>query len=302
MIKKLLAVVVSLVLVVVIAAVVLAFVFAGQGLSYLAKVIIERGGSYALGVPTTVDVVTVDTTQGSLDLDTLSVANPEGFSASSFLALSDAGFTVEPDTLFRETIEIPALALDGIDLSLERSASGANYDVILANVKRFESADPSAQPADPAASTRTFIINELAIRNVTVNARLLGTGNEAIDDAGEVSLEIPEIVLNDIGSAADPITMGELASLVVKTIITASLEVGGTQLPDLIAGDLRGRLSDLLPLSEMGVGSLGELLENPEGAVRDAVEDAAREAEDAIRRGLDNLLNPDRDEEQPRGE
>src|SRR5690554_6816935 len=91
--KKILIGLLAVVLVVVIAVVVLVVVGVSQ-IDNLLKAGIERGGTYATGVSTTVDDVDVQLRKGTLDLSGLVLANPPGFDTPHFLALAETGMAL----------------------------------------------------------------------------------------------------------------------------------------------------------------------------------------------------------------
>ena len=58
-------------------------------IDHLAKMGIEKGSTYALGVDTTVDSVDIGILAGRSELSGLTVSNPKGFQTSHFLSLGN---------------------------------------------------------------------------------------------------------------------------------------------------------------------------------------------------------------------
>lgn len=281
------------------------FFFGDRGLGALVKQVVERGGTYAMGVRTTLAEAEVDSGEGRVTMEGLRVDNPQGFQANAFMTLTGGSVRVVPASILREVVEVPELTLAGIELNLERTADGANYQAILDSLKRFESGEKAEPDPGEQEGGKKFVVQKLVIRDVSVSARLLGTGNEAIDDAAAVELELPVIELAEVGSAADPMTAGEIVSLVIKTLIQSSLEIGGNRLPTEMLADLQSGLEQLSSLRDMGVEALAgvqdtldqamsgvgeDLRRQGEERLNDAVDDIRRQGEDRLRDGLDRLM------------
>ncbi len=211
---------------------------------------VEQGASYALGVDTEVDSVSVGLLSGRLAVDGLSIHNPPGFDSPYFFSLGSVRLLLPPKTLLEDTITVPLLALDGIDVNLEKSAAGSNYQVILDSLKRFESSEAGGRSeAVDEDGGKSFVIKELSITNVnaTVTLALLG------DQKSSLSASIPEIKLHDIGQDSGGVDFSELAAIVTKAVLQAVSRAG------IAPGDILKELSG-------GLGALGSVkLELPKG-------------------------------------
>ncbi|MEM9082135.1 MAG: hypothetical protein AAGB34_00965 [Planctomycetota bacterium] len=309
MIKKLLLAIVLFFVLLIGALVTAVFLFGGDALNRIVKEVIERGGTYALGVDTTVDFVDLSLSASgqAAALSGLHIENPEGFAIPDFITLGNGSVSIEGNPLSQEVITIPDLTLTDIGMSLERSPDKANYQVIMDNLSRFESKDPSAPaPDDDQSAGMKFVVKTITLSDIAVTARLVGTDNATIEDATEIRLDINEIVLEDIGSAAEPVTAGEIVSIVVKTIIQTSIELGNGKLPEIMLAELGNKLAGLESLAEMGVQQIGEVTQEvakqieeviPEGVIPEEITDTV---EDVVNDGLDGLkgLIPGQDKEE----
>lgn len=115
------------------------------------------------------------------------------------------------------------------DVALERQGKQTNYGVILENLSRFESGKPPAQEAEPydAGSERRFIMNRLVISNVMAHVEW----SKLASDQSAVKVEIPQIVLENIGAHnAQGVVMSEFSAIVMKAIL-GSIARYGTNLP-----------------------------------------------------------------------
>jgi hypothetical protein len=279
--------------------VIIAFVGIVWYVDVLARRGVEAGGTYALGVDTTVRSVNVGLLRGTVALDGLNIANPEGFTAPAFLTMDDGRTTIELRSLLGgDIIRIPQIHLASLDINLQRLADGrTNYRTILDSIERLSA--PQTPQRAPDEPQRRLIIRELVIRDITIHADLgapvLG---ELTGGRGIITIPIPEIRLADVGQtgegmAGTGITMSQLAGLVVEAILAAAVEHGGDLLPADIVRDLRSRLAEL--------GNVERLTGAVQGIVRDlgALEGLPTldDVGEAIRRGRDDLrdLLPGRD-------
>lgn len=272
----------------------------GFGISRLdavAKAGIEQGGTYAMGVETKVDSVDIGLIAGTFDMTGLKIANPAGFKEGKFLTLDKAGVGVNNSTLRAKVIDLPKLSFSGLTVNLEKSISGANYKTILDNLKKV-STDLGSSTKTAPGQQMTFVVRELTISNVTVNAELAGLGA-----AGpRVTIPIHEVKLTNIGQnqggvKGSGVTAEQLASIVVQAILNAAVENGG--LPADMLGDLQGQLAQLNGLKDVGVevvGKLGESAKQLQGSidgVNKSIEDLGKqgqEAVDNVKKGLEGLI------------
>lgn len=250
--KKIILISVGSVVVLVVVAVVVAVMF----LNSIAKRGIVQGGTYALGVPVALNDIDIGILGGSVSLDTLKVGNPQGYDSDHFMTLGKGKVSVKLTSLMSDTVRVPELTLDTLDLQLQKKNGKANYDVIMDHLAQLSSKDPKAKP-EPAkeGTSKKLIITELTIRNVNVHADLVG-GPGVIGSATTVDVPITEIKLKNVGQTGDGVagsgvTIGELSGLVLEAVISAAIAKGG--LPADMVNDLKGQLGKLGDLAG-GVG------------------------------------------------
>jgi len=238
MIKKL-GLVAGALVVVLVAIVMLVF----MSIDSIAKAAIERGSTYALGVQTTLGSADIGILSGEFAMRGLEVANPEGFESDHFLQLGEGFLAVSLGSLREDTVEVPTLALTGIDINLEKRDGKANYKIITDNLKRFESEDPGDEgaQADAGEPGKRFVVHEIIIRDVNVKV-----------DIGLTRMEVPIEEVRMTGVGSESMTTAELANRVVKMILAAIVKNGG-QLPADLVNELGGALAELGDIGNMTV-------------------------------------------------
>lgn len=260
----------------------------------LTKQGIEKGGTYAMGVETKLDGVSLGLFSGSMSMNGLSVANPEGFKADHFLKLGDGSVQVTLGSLMSDKVEVPSLILNNVDLVLEKDKGKANYDVILENLAKLGGGDE--EPAADTEEGKKFVVKELVIKNVKVKAEVIG--------GMSVPVTIPEIRLTDIGSDSDKgVLLKDLSGIVVTAILTSVAQLPGDLLPGDIGKSLQGGLKAVGNLGQFSVEVIGNVTTEAGKVVGAAAEklgegaekvgEAAKEAGKAVDKlgeGLGGLL------------
>ncbi|MBX3353241.1 MAG: hypothetical protein KF684_09925 [Phycisphaeraceae bacterium] len=254
----------------------------------IAKRGIERGGTYALAVPTTLDSASVGLMSGSFSMAGLEVKNPEGFTAPHFLKLGDGSVNVTLGSLTKDVVELPTLTLSGIDMYLVKEGGKANYQVIMDNLKRFETEEKQKPATDDG---KKFVIRRVELNDVTVRATVLPIGGAA----NTVDVKIPQIVLNDVGSGGKSVSMAQIMDIVIKAVFSTAISLDGA-LPGDIADGLKGGLAQLGSLGDMGVGVAAqvggqavEVIGGVAGEAGKAIEGVGKNVEDAAK-GITNLF------------
>lgn len=284
--KKILLILVLLV-VLVIAGVIGLVAFGISQIDNLAKEAIERGSTYATGVDTTVDTVDIGLTSGTFAMSGFNLANPDGYDAPHFFNLSGTDVAFDTSSIGSDIITIPTVTLEGIEVYLDKSGGDGNYQVILDNLKRFESSDADASAS---GSGPQIVIESLVIDGVTTHVTGV-PGLSAV--AGDVTVDVPRVELTNVGAQEGGMTAPELVTLVVKTVLAASIESGGGIIPADMLTDLQGGLSQLVSLDSLGIEALGDLgdLGSLGGAVQEQVDQAINDVTDQAQDAMDNATD-----------
>lgn len=257
----------------------------------IAKSAVEKGGTYALGVPTKLADADVGLLKGDVGLTGLDVNNPPGYKSASFLTMGQGGVQVSLGTLRKDIVELPRLSLSDIQINLEKNDAKANYQVILDNLKKLESGDPAQKPKE--ASGKKFVIKQVNISNVKVHVDLLPIGGQLTP----FNLTLDSVVLNDVGTAGKGVPLAELASIIVKALMSAIAENGGGILPADLLNDIQGHLAQLQNLDQLGIKLTADVQQQAQKAIEGVkqdlekkLDDAKKDAEKKIEDGLKGLI------------
>lgn len=214
----------------------------------LAKKAIEYGGSEALGVTTSLGQIHISLLGGEASLKELQIANPSGFSPPTFLELGRGEFAVALNSLRSDTVVIPKMRFVDITVNLEQKNNTNNIKPILDRVKAHGGSGGAASPPAAEGPGKKFILEDLTIENVKVNAVLGLLGRSS-----QVNLVLPKIELHNLGKDKGGLPMAELVPKIVQVILDAAAKSSGSLSPQL-AGLLRGELKGLGSIKSEVIG------------------------------------------------
>jgi hypothetical protein len=224
---------------------------------------IETSCTKALGVETSVGWVRVGFVTGNFSIGQLDIANPPGFETDHFISFDKIHFEIPPKSFWEDTIVMPLLELDGVDVALETAGGKKNYEVILDNLKRFSesgSADPDAekQTAEDEDGGKEFKIHEGVIREIVATIDL-GKVSGGVD---RVVVEVPEIRLHpNKSSGSAEISVAQVTQVVVTAVLTGIAKKAPMALAKGLFAGLGGIKTATLEfpglLSETGSGAGG---------------------------------------------
>ena len=235
----------------------------------LTKQGIEKGGTYAMGVDTKLDSVSLGLLSGNMSMNGLSVANPEGFKSDHFLKLGDGGVQVTLGSLMGDKVEVPSLKLNHIDIALEKDQGKANYEVILEHLAQVTGGE---EPVEDTDEGKKFVIHELIITDVNVKAEVIG--------GISVPIKIPEIRMTDIGTDSDKgVLLKDLSGIIVTAILATVVEQAGDILPGGIGEGLQGGLAAVGNLGDFGVQVIGDVTAQAGQIVGEAAEKLGESAD-----------------------
>jgi hypothetical protein len=222
---------------------------------YLDRIVgsaVERGGSHALGVRTDVGGVQLALLRGHVGLSDLEIANPEGFDGD-FLKLGSIRVEIPPRALREETVVIPSVALEDLELTLAGSRAGTNYGRILRNLDSLGGGAAQPEPEQGAAGGKKFVVKELVVRNVKATLAMDGFGSKL----ASTSIEVPEIRLRNLGeSSGGGLQLAELIGRVTEAVVQNVVRKQ-PELATQLTGELGGQIQPGVQKAREGLERLG---------------------------------------------
>ncbi|MFI4860979.1 MAG: AsmA family protein [Phycisphaerales bacterium JB063] len=237
--KKLLAVVVVLVVLVAIAGVAV-FVY----MDSIATTAVKKAMAYATQCEVEVGQVDVKPMAGEAVISDLDIKNPTDFQSihESFLKLETGEAGVSLGTLRSDRVEVPKVVIDGVELSLIGRDGKTNYETILESLKRLQGEEA---PDDTAADGKEFIIRTVEITNVKVYVDMdedPATGLLPVQFDEPITLK--PITLTDVGKGGVPLS--QISADLITDILVQVVAQLGNQLGDRVLSGLTSGLTGIL--------------------------------------------------------
>jgi hypothetical protein len=201
----------------------LVLVVVGLGAAYFARNWlvekgVEKGCTYALGVESDLGSARLELGGGSLDLNNLVIANPEGFSAENFMTLRRGVLDVDAGSVLDDEVVVDSLVIEGVRLNLEQIDNKGNYRVLIDHAKQIEMSSSEEE--------QKFRIGLVALRDIQVSGSLSALGKTL-----EKSFTVDDFTLRNIGSD-NGATIGQVTSKIVQAVVAKALTTGKGVLPD----------------------------------------------------------------------
>jgi hypothetical protein len=254
------------------------FVLVGN-IDRVAKTAIEGGATYATGVNVTTQSVGLSLLGGQLNVNNLNIPNPTGYKTPHMLNMGNFQVALSLPSLTTDTVVVPILALENLDLYIEEQADGSNnVSAILANVQKVAGPSDPSKPSEPAdtSSSKKVKVDTLILRNITAHVHPRGIASVA----GPISVTIPEIKLEGVTpDNAQGLAISELYERILPIIISAVVQKGA----GLIPADLSNTLTkDVGKVVEQLGAEAGKLAQQLTTEMDKTLKDAAAKATEAV--------------------
>lgn len=162
------------------------------------------------------DSVHISLLGGSVKLGGLVVGNPQGFKTPQAISLGSVAVEVTPASLLAEKIVVRSIKVQAPEITLEGGLKDNNLTKIMENVQAAAAAVAPAEKKDekkPAAPGKKLQVDEFVISGAKVHLKMdLLAGKE-------MTVNLPDINLKDLGKSENGITPAELTSRVFKELL-----------------------------------------------------------------------------------
>jgi hypothetical protein len=176
----------------------------------LVKSAIEKYGSQMTGVKVHVASVEIRTVQGTGIVRGLVVGNPSGFKTPYALKVGEIEINLAVSTIAKPVVLINKIAVASPDVIYERANGRTNFDAIQKHIAEY--VGPSGGNAGGQGSGKKLIVGKLSIRDAKAQA------SAEFMKGKIVSVNLPDITLNNIGKAEGGVSPGELGQKVAGAL------------------------------------------------------------------------------------
>lgn len=173
----------------------------------LVKTAIERGGSVALGTPVTVSSVSISPLGGNGGIQQLRVANPEGFDAPYVMELGALNVDLQVGSVFSDVIEIDSIDILAPSITYETRITTDNIRTLMGNLPSGSGAADT--PQESGGTSKKVIIRQFRMLQPQVNL---------VAVIGSAPVQLPDIVLQNIGEEDAAVTIAEAARQILVAV------------------------------------------------------------------------------------
>jgi hypothetical protein len=192
--------------------------------------IVKKGINHAGPQITQTSVVLEDASispfSGKGTLKGLTVGNPVGWTTPRAFYLREISIDMEPGSLTKDHIVINSIVINEPEITFETKITTSNLQDLLKNIQRSSGSTDAPQtpgeeskPAPSAEKGKELKIEVKSFRLQNAKVIVAGAGTN-------VPVEIPAIILENLGTREGGLTPNELAIAVVKEISAQVAQVG----------------------------------------------------------------------------
>lgn len=275
------------------AVLVIALLLLFLNLNSLVRAGVVRGGQHATEQNTDLLSAALSLSQGTLQLNTLDIANPKDYQAPKLLTMKSCDVIVQSSSILSSEVYIPEIAIQGLELTLEQNGNRNNLAEIMEIVKKnTAAADKASSKTSPG---KTLKIGKLSLAGTKVHVR----ANLGVPFS--LDLDLPPLVITD-PTNPDGRPM-KIADLVGKILLHISRQiVENPQIPgdirnnmknvEALVNNLRGELDKNVKVMTQNLQQLQDAAKNLDPK---ALQDAGKNLQDAGK-NIGNLFNQNKDQ------
>lgn len=185
------------------------------------KTVVETVGSDVTQVAVTLNKVDSDLSSGRIELHKLSIANPKGFDGAYLFDMEQIALQVDPASIASgNTIVVNEVLIDGAKIAAELKGQTTNLQALQKNIEastKSASKPSSSQTAESesrsASETRLLAVEKFSFINSNLHL--------SSDQWGDRDVTMPNIVMENLGSAKAGLTPEQLSQEVISRLTKA---------------------------------------------------------------------------------
>jgi len=195
---------------------------------------VETFGPQVALVPVKLENVTLSLMSGSGKITGLTIGNPEGYKTPNAISVGKASLALKPGSLFSDKVVIQQIELIAPEITFEVGLAGNNLSKIQANLEKT-SGGGGAQNTNAAPAAQAS--KKLQVDKFTITGAKLQLNIAELSGPPTV-VEIPDILLADLGTGPEGITGAELTKRVLDVLEKEALKIAKTKGMDRLTKEL----------------------------------------------------------------
>lgn len=231
-----------------VAALVIVIIAAGiylwSSLDSIVEAAIEKHGSAVTQTRVEVAGVKLELTSGKGSIQGITVDSPAGYTRPQVFTLDNIAVAIDTKTVTNDVVVIDEILIQAPQIFYEINDKGvANVDVLKNNVsKSTAGSSKEAAKSEGEGKDVKLIIRRLVIDKTEADARVAALGNK------DISVNLPKIVMTNIGKkkgGASPAEIAEqVTSVLIKKVSKAVADQGMQQYLGKSADEAKAQLQE----------------------------------------------------------
>ncbi|HXT10188.1 MAG TPA: hypothetical protein VN873_01390 [Candidatus Angelobacter sp.] len=210
---------------------------------------VETIGPKLTKVDVKLDGVHLSLLSGAGSIKGLAVGNPEPYKSPHSITVGTASLALQPGSLFADKVIIKSIDVESPEITFEGGLTGNNLKKIEDNINAATSGPhgtnvANATPKEQKKANRKLEVDDFKITGAKLTATLTDLGGKTI------TIPLPTIELQNLGTGPDGITPAELTKKVLSEIEKKSVEAVSSSAGNL--GNLAGSLTKGLGTNTSG--------------------------------------------------
>ena len=205
-----------------------AVIYLAMNLNELVRTGVETYGPQYTGTAVELAEVDLSLFSGEGELRGLVVSNPEGFEGGDPFRLGRVRVALDPASLTEDVIVVREITIEEAEINaILKSLRDSNLQAILDNAVPSSEDEETAEASEP--------VKVIIDRFVFTGASASVTAGQA----GTIDVDLPDLVLTEIGRRSNGETVGEALRQIIGPIVGGIVQAGmDGQLQELIGGQL----------------------------------------------------------------
>jgi hypothetical protein len=205
---------------------VIAFLIVAFMLGSIVKKGINHAGPQITQTSVVLEDAKISPFSGKGTLKGLTVGNPAGWTTPRAFYLGEVSIDLEPGSLTKDHIVINSIVIDRPEITFETKITSSNLQDLLKNIQQSSGAStppsqpsPEGKPSTPAEDRKPVKLEVKSFRLQNAKVIVAGAGTT-------VPVEIPSLVLENLGTREGGLTPEQLAAAVLKEITAQVAQAG----------------------------------------------------------------------------
>ncbi|MEI6647742.1 MAG: AsmA family protein [bacterium] len=189
----------------------------------IVKQSINTGAPKLLGINTHVDGVNIKPLSGTIHLQNLTLANPDGYTQDKYLfAVNEFYISINMASIFSDTIKIHKILIKAPGCTYEIKKGISNIDALIAKLNKAKSAQQvkGSEPQAPRQLQEKKVGKKVIIDEIYVNDTKIAYASTVT--AGQfLTIPIVSITLKDIGKKNGGETFGDALTQIMNALLSS---------------------------------------------------------------------------------